>query len=101
MVTLQPRLDLKKLEKAAFMLKSLAHPTRMAIIDLLDQQEKLSVSEIYEALDTEQSLVSHHLNNMRLNGILTSERSGKQIYYSIVDKSITSIIECICNCKTT
>lgn len=100
MIPIKPRLEAAKLEKAAFMLKSLAHPTRMAIIDLLDQYESLTVSEIHEALDCEQSLISHHLNNMRLKGILKTERQGKQINYSMVDKSITSIIDCISNCKT-
>ena len=76
MVTYQINKD--KLEKAAFILKTVAHPTRLAIVDLLSQNEKLSVNEICEVLDCEQSLLSHHLINMKLKGILRSEKDGKK-----------------------
>ena len=53
------------LEKAAFILKSIAHPTRLAIIKALSERGLMAVSEISETLGLEQSLTSHHLNIMK------------------------------------
>jgi ArsR family transcriptional regulator len=89
----------QKLEKAAFILKTVAHPARLAIIDMLRKSKKLSVSEICEALEIEQSLTSHHLNNMKVKGILGSERDGKQIYYFLKEKDVAKLIDCIENCQ--
>ena len=76
-------IDNDKLEKVAFILKTIGHPLRLSIINLLSANEKITVNEICEQLDQEQSLVSHHLNNMKIKGILESTREGKKIYYSI------------------
>jgi DNA-binding transcriptional ArsR family regulator len=92
------RVDIKKLERAAYVLKTVAHPTRIAVIDLLDQAAQLSVSELCGLLKCEQSVLSHHLTNMRDKGILEAKRDGKNIYYSLTDKTITNIIECINDC---
>ena len=91
----------QKLEKAAFILKTIAHPTRLAIIDLLQEKRKLSVNELCERLDCEQSLVSHHLSNMRIKGLLNSERKGTSIYYSLKEKELARIVAVIedCDCN--
>lgn len=96
--TIGLRIDAAKLEKAAFVLKAVAHPVRIAIIDLLDQYGRLNVSELQNKLEIEQALLSHHLTNMRDRGILTAEREGKCIYYSLADVTITNIIHCINSC---
>jgi len=89
----------EKLERIAFILKTVAHPMRLAIIHLLEQHPKLSVSEICERLGTEQSLTSHNLQNMKLKGILSSKRSGRSVYYSLKEKDVSMIIECLEDCK--
>ncbi|QCR21286.1 helix-turn-helix transcriptional regulator [Pontibacter sp. SGAir0037] len=92
MGTLKVRVDQKKLERSAYILKCLAHPVRISIIDLLEQSQQLTVSELQEALHIEQSLLSHHLINMRDKGILDTYRSGKNVYYSILDTNLTNIV---------
>ena len=57
----------ENLEKVAFVLKTIGHPIRLKIIILLSMYESMTVNDIVEKCDTEQSLVSHHLNNMKLN----------------------------------
>lgn len=99
MADLKLRVDSKKLERAAYVLKAVAHPTRIGIIDLLDQRPEISVSELCELLKCEQSLLSHHLTNMRDKGILDTRRDGKNVYYFLTDKTITNIIECINDCE--
>lgn len=87
-----------KMERVAFILKTIAHPTRLAIIHLLEKKEKMSVSEICAALQSEQSLTSHHLQNMKLKGILSSQKEGRHIYYSLKEKDVTRIMTCLENC---
>lgn len=87
-----------ELEKAAFVLKTIAHPTRLAIIDLLSKQGRKTVSEICLMLDLEQSLASHHLNTMKLKGVLSSMKEGKNNYYDLKLMEVTQIISCIDNC---
>ena len=90
-------LDIVKLEMAANRLRALAHPMRIAIIELLQEKEKLSVTEIYKKLKIEQASASHHLNILKNKGLLESKREGKMIRYSLKYEVLTKLIECI-NC---
>ncbi len=89
----------EKLERIAYILKTVAHPMRLGIIHLLEQHPKLSVSEMCAMLGTEQSLTSHHLQNMRLKGILQVKRDGRSMLYSLKEKDVSLIIECLENCN--
>ncbi|OHX66979.1 ArsR/SmtB family transcription factor [Flammeovirga pacifica] len=92
-------MEYDKAEKAAFILKTIAHPVRLRILELLDCNNRLSVSEICERLNCEQSLTSHHLSNMKLKGILSSQREGKNIFYSLKEKAVMNIMSCLEECK--
>jgi len=92
-------LDITKLEMAASKLRAIAHPMRIAIIDLLNEKNKLSVTEIYSALDIEQASASHHLNILKNKGVLVSKREGKKIFYSLKSVTLSEIIECINRCN--
>lgn len=89
-----------KMEKAAYTLRAISHETRLCIISLLSRQEEMSVSQMMESLHCEQSLLSHHLTDMRAKGILNARKEGKSCYYSLRNKQIVQIIHCIesCNC---
>lgn len=87
-----------KLEKAATILKTVAHPTRLAVIDLLNSHDQLGVNEMCEILDCEQSLLSHHLITMRQRGILQCTKQGQNVYYSLKEREVVKLIECIENC---
>jgi len=91
--------EAEKLERIAYILKTVAHPMRLGIIHLLEQHPKLSVSEICEMLGSEQSLTSHHLQNMRLKGILSVKREGRSMMYSLKERDVSLIIECLENCQ--
>ncbi|EJF10123.1 MULTISPECIES: helix-turn-helix transcriptional regulator [Pontibacter] len=101
MTDLKVRVDKKKLERTAYVLKCVAHPVRISIIDLLEQEEQLTVSQLQEVLEIEQSLLSHHLTNMRDKGLVETRRQGKNVFYFLTDSSISNIIECIKGCKST
>jgi len=91
--------SIEKLEKAASRLRAIAHPVRLAIIEMLTKESRLSVTEIYLRLDIEQASASHHLNIMKNKGILQSRRDGKKIYYSLQNTTLSDIIHCIDHCK--
>lgn len=91
-------IEQQELEKAAFILKSIAHPSRLAIIKILSENELLAVSEISEALNLEQSLTSHHLNIMKTKGVLESKRDGKSIKYKLKLSEVTQVLSCIEHC---
>lgn len=91
-------LTTEKMEKVAFILKTTAHPTRIAVVQLLAQQESLSVTDISDKLQVEQSLLSHHLTGMKLKGILSSHRDGKNIFYSLKMREVVDVIQCLAGC---
>jgi len=93
------KLDIHRLEEAASKLRALAHPMRVAIIELLDKNKELNVTHIYETLDIEQATASHHLNILKNKGVLSSRREGKNTFYSIRPDSILQIIECVTRCE--
>ena len=88
----------EKMEKVAFILKTTAHPTRIAIVQLLAATDGLSVKDISEKLNVEQSLLSHHLSGMKLKGILSSHRDGKNIYYALKMREVIDVIQCLAAC---
>ena len=92
-------LDQEKLERVAFILKTIAHPLRISIISLLVANEKLCVNDICGLLSSEQSLTSHHLSNMKLSGILGSVREGKKMYYYLKLKEVITVISCMNKCE--
>ena len=91
-------LDVASLEDAAGRLRALAHPMRIAIISLLEDNPRLNVTEIFTRLKLEQASASHHLNLMKKAGMLASKKEGKQTYYSLKNEAITKLLDCINKC---
>ncbi len=91
-------IDLEKLDVAASKLRAIAHPVRIAILGMLKEEEKLSVTEIYTRLSIEQAAASHHLNILKGKGLLGSKRSGKKIFYSLKEENVNKLIDCVNQC---
>lgn len=91
--------EAERLERIADILKTVAHPIRLGIIRLLEIHPKLSVTELCQNLGSEQSLTSHHLKNMRLKGLLSAKREGRSMYYSLKERDVSLIIDCLDNCQ--
>jgi len=75
-------------------LKALAQPTRLKIIDFLRDGERC-VCEIFPAIDEEQSNTSRHLNMMLSAGVLSRRKDGLKIYYAIKHPEIFEVIDII------
>ncbi len=87
-------LDVEHLERAADILRTVAHPARLRIIAFLEEGEK-AVTEICKHLQAPQPSISQHLNLMKAKGILSSRRNGTQIFYSIANRNVIGIIHCV------
>jgi len=88
----------EQLEQASSMLKAIAHPVRITILSYLEDGQRLTVTEIHERLDMEQSTTSHHLGIMKDKGVLSSQREGKNTYYYLRHEQLHNIVECISKC---
>lgn len=69
--------------------KTLADPTRQKILEMLLDKE-ITVNEIVEAFDLSQPTVSHHLEILTRNGLLTSRKEGKQVFYRTNQDNVVS-----------
>jgi len=75
--------DLYNVKKAAMVLRAINHKLRQQILKLIDENGKMTVTEIYVKLRLEQSVASQHLAILRKAGFVKTERDGKFIYYSV------------------
>ncbi len=89
----------EKIEKAAYILKALASPIRLQIINLLRYHEELTVNQISDQLKAEQSYISHNLSHMRLKKILSCRRAGKNIYYQLRMQQVLKVLDCMEECE--
>lgn len=85
------RLDFLRLKKAALILRAINHKLRQQLLRLIDEHQKITVTEIYRGLHLEQSVVSQHLAILRRAGIVITKRDGKFIFYSLNYKRIKEI----------
>ncbi|MBN2593206.1 MAG: winged helix-turn-helix transcriptional regulator [Sedimentisphaerales bacterium] len=93
-------MDKKVAEHVAEVLKTLAHPARLEIIELLETKE-MCVGDIVTALGVKQAITSQQLNMMKDKGVLSCRRNGTKVYYRIENKSVIRLLHCIYDhCKT-
>jgi len=83
------------LEASAEVLRAVAHPLRMKILEFIDRNEEINVNKIYNTLGLEQSITSQHLRILRLAGLVDTERDGKYIHYSINYDKLGSAVDSI------
>ncbi|HHJ10309.1 MAG TPA: transcriptional regulator [Bacteroidetes bacterium] len=89
------RFSSEQLDRAANILKAIAHPMRISILNYLEEKGSLTVTEIHKLLGIEQSTTSHHLSILKDKGILGSKRDGKNTYYFLKYENINQILDCI------
>ena len=71
--------------------QALAHPTRIAIVEML-QEAELSAGTIIERLGLEQANVSQHLAILRSKQVVSTRRARNQVYYSLRDPVLTEVL---------
>ncbi|MDX1684345.1 MAG: metalloregulator ArsR/SmtB family transcription factor [Saprospiraceae bacterium] len=75
--------DNEKLQYSCELMRALAHPLRLRILAFIDKHGSIHVNKIYNTLKLEQSITSQHLRILRLAGVVSAEKEGKFMVYSI------------------
>jgi DNA-binding transcriptional ArsR family regulator len=84
----------RKARDACEFLKALGHETRLLLLCYLAERER-SVTELESALSLRQPTVSQQLARLRLDGLVSTRRDGKTIYYRISDERLHRVISVI------
>lgn len=87
-------METKIAQKVAQVLRSVGHPVRLQIIEVLEKQE-LTVGRIEELIHCAQAVVSRHLGIMKDKGILDCRRDGTNIYYRIANPNVIELLHCV------
>ncbi|MCE9563992.1 MAG: metalloregulator ArsR/SmtB family transcription factor [Planctomycetes bacterium] len=89
-----PLTDLTAMAQAAECLKTLAHPHRLRMIQML-LRGRYTVGELAEACGIPSHMASEHLRLMQRCGLLSNEKDGRKAYYQIVEPHLANIMNCI------
>lgn len=81
-------------KECAAIVKALAHPSRLMIVDELSRGERC-VYDLTELIGHDISTVSKHLNLLKKNGLVEDEKRGKQVYYRLKIPYILNFFHCI------
>jgi DNA-binding transcriptional ArsR family regulator len=85
---------LEALEQAAECLRTIAHPHRLRIIQML-LRSRYTVGELAEACKIPSHMASEHLRLMQRCGLLTAEKDGRKAYYQVAERNLANIMGCI------
>jgi len=91
----RPKLmSLGALAQAAECLKTLAHPHRLRMVQML-LQGRYTVGELAEACEIPSHMASEHLRLMQRCGLLSAEKDGRKAYYQIAESHLSNIMACV------
>lgn len=82
-------------KKQARILKSLAHPARLAMVDRL-QRGPATAGELTRLVGSDQSTVSKHLSVLKAQGIVDDERDGNSVVYTLLTPCVKDFFACAC-----
>ena len=84
-----------KYEARAKIIKALAHPTRLFLVDELSRGGERCVCDLTEMVGVEMSTVSRHLAMLKNAGIVEDEKRGAQVYYRVRCGCVPDFFECV------
>lgn len=90
----EPKKMIGHFEARARVMKALAHPSRLMMIEELSRGERC-VCELTELVGADISTVSKHLAVLKKAGIVTDEKKGKQVYYRLKVPCVLNFFHCI------
>ena len=86
--------ELEAMGEAAECLRTLAHPHRLRMVQMLLQGD-FPVGDLAEACGLPSAMASEHLRLMQRCGFLTSEKDGRKVFYSVAEPHLKNILKCI------
>lgn len=97
-MVLTKRIEAEKLNSAINMLRVISHPVRLAIVDLLTTNKRMTILEIQEELNLGQAIASQQITLMEDKGVLNAEKVGRNKYVSLRFPKMKDIVTCLENC---
>ncbi|MDD4890694.1 MAG: metalloregulator ArsR/SmtB family transcription factor [Phycisphaerae bacterium] len=91
----KPPIPFETLRQAADVLRAVAHPLRLRVLELLQDGLERCVKEIQDYLEVRQSAASAQLALMRDRGVLAARRDGMQVFYRVANPAVCQVIDCI------
>ena len=85
----------KDFKKQALILKALAHPARLAMVDHL-QKGPATAGDLTRLVGTDQSTVSKHLSVLKAQGIVDDHRDGNSVVYTLLTPCVRDFFTCAC-----
>lgn len=85
----------EKLQVSTELMRALAHPLRLKILEFLDQNKNIQVNQIYNTLKIEQSIASQHLRILKNAGVLIADKDGKYMHYNIDYQRVSNAVKAI------
>lgn len=86
--------DRQRLTRRAGILKSMAHPSRLLIIEMLEEKS-CSVGELTEAIGSDITTVSKHLAVLKRVGLVQDQKQGTYSHYSLVCDCVSHLVDCV------
>lgn len=86
--------QLQKYQSQARIMKTLAHHTRLFIVNEL-AKSALCVNEITEMVGVDISTISRHLSLLKNAGIVADDKKGKSVYYSLKTPCVLKFFDCL------
>ncbi len=90
---MEDQVKLKLLTEKSEMLKAMAHPMRLCILNCLLSSQDCNVSTLVKKLKQPQSTISQHLSKLKSHGLIEGQRKGVEIQYRVIDGEVKPIIE--------
>ena len=92
-------INLEKIHRATSLLKGVAHPVRLSIMEVLKDVDNMCVTDIHEKIGVEQAVASQHLKILKDKNILGSNKEGKKSYYFIKNDHFKKLLEYVDECN--
>jgi ArsR family transcriptional regulator len=92
-------INLEKINNATNLLKGVAHPIRLSIMEVLKDVENMCVTDIHENIGIEQAVASQHLKILKDRGIIDSFKEGKKSFYFIRNDNFKKLLAYIDECN--
>ncbi len=87
------------IQKKALVLKALANPVRLCIMEQLAQNSEMNVSQIVNCMGVSQSVISQHLAKLRDLNFVTAERRGNLVFYTCKNEALRELIHYLTRSK--
>ena len=89
------KMNKKIYEMRARILKAMAHPSRLMMIDAMNEGGEICVCDLVELIGSDQSTVSKHLSILRQAGLVDDRKEGQRSYYRLVRPCVMNFFQCV------